>query len=134
MPETKIKKRTIQVREFPVFSMESLKWLLAIGTILVGALVFLWKWQNIQDEERKAVSKVAEHNKTILTEHVKQSDKTFQQIADVMQVQITASNGVTNAVSGVQLELRHAKENRDRIERDVDKLCDDMEKHSHPTP
>ena len=134
MPETKIKQRTIQVREFPVFSMESLKWLMAILVFLGGLFGTLWTWQKGQDNETKQAKEIADRNTTVLTEHVKQSEKTFDEIKDALHNSTEATIEQKTAVVAVQAELKFAKENRDRIERDLQKVCDDLEKHSHPTP
>jgi len=105
MSESKIKQRIIQVREFPVFSMESLKWIMGLLTFLGVAFGVLWTWQDRQDDATMAVGRKVNHNATILEEHVKQSEKTFDGIHETLKEQKQVTDRTKEALIGVQKEL-----------------------------
>lgn len=126
MPESKKK----------ILNAENFLWLLRAAAIIVGVtattvgtlLVFYFRMEKDQDTSIAETTKHLTETRTILTEHVKQADKTFGGINHNLLEQRVINEKTSNALTEVSAGQRFIKEENGRLADTIEKQAEEISK------
>ena len=134
MPDTKTKKRTLKVKEFPVLSFETVKFLLYIVGLSSAVMLFVWRSQAAQDAEIEVNGRAVGAVKGVQQEHLKQSTETFREFKECLTEQRKAIASTRETMSAVRATQEAIKNENGRLSRAVEKLAEEVRKANGGVP
>jgi chromosome segregation ATPase len=136
----------VQVKEFPVFSWETIKNIFYIFGFVGAIFLFVWQWQRAQDEDvsqktrelRQEIrangdaihtnGKAIERSVESADNHEKHAAKAFGDFKALLTEQRKVISDTRETLSGVDATQKAIKEENGRLSRSIEKLAEEVRK------